>query len=154
MGIDYPIIGQRIQRLRRQRGITQEQLAEKLGVTVGYISQLERGVTKISLDTLGRICAALRGDMAAILSGASPEQASYRQDELMQKYARLTPGHKNSCCWILWICCSNTPSDPHSRLVAQAVFCYNRGQSCAAGQNRADRTAVRRPRHAFGKRGG
>ncbi|MFR1436191.1 MAG: helix-turn-helix domain-containing protein [Acutalibacteraceae bacterium] len=94
MGIDYPIIGQRIQRLRRQRGMTQEQLAEKLGVTVGYISQLERGVTKISLDTLGRICAALRGDMAAILSGASPEQASYRQDELMQKYARLTPAQK------------------------------------------------------------
>lgn len=94
MGIDYPIIGQRIQRLRRQRGMTQEQLAEKLGVTVGYISQLERGVTKISLDTLGRICAALHGDMAAILSGASPEQASYRQDELMQKYARLTPTQK------------------------------------------------------------
>ena len=94
MGIDYPIIGQRIQRLRKQRGRTQEQLAEELGVTVGYISQLERGVTKINLDTLGRICAALHGDMAAILSGASPEQTSYRQDELMQKYVRLSPAQK------------------------------------------------------------
>ena len=32
MGIDYPIIGQRIQRLRRQRGMTQEQLASVFGV--------------------------------------------------------------------------------------------------------------------------
>ena len=49
MGIDYPIIGQRIQRLRRQRGMTQEQLANEVGVVVMHISHIETGNSVPSL---------------------------------------------------------------------------------------------------------
>ena len=43
MSIDYKIIGKRIKERRKICQITQETLAEKLGVSVGYISQIERG---------------------------------------------------------------------------------------------------------------
>ena len=33
--------GERVRELRQQRGLTQQKLAEKLGVTVGYISKVE-----------------------------------------------------------------------------------------------------------------
>ena len=55
MNVDYAAIGQRIKQVRRSRGLTQERLAEALSVSVGYISQMERGVTKINLDTLAAV---------------------------------------------------------------------------------------------------
>ena len=50
MRIDYKLIGNRIKTERKKSGITQEVLAEMLDVTVGYVSQVERGITKISLE--------------------------------------------------------------------------------------------------------
>ena len=55
MAVDFFTVGQRIQKRRKMLHKTQEQMAEALSVTVGYISQIERGVTKISLDTLSEI---------------------------------------------------------------------------------------------------
>ena len=52
MSVDYAAIGQRIKGRRREQKRTQEWLAEQLQVSVGYISQIERGVTKVNLDTL------------------------------------------------------------------------------------------------------
>lgn len=37
-------IGRRIAELRRERGFTQEELAEKCGCTVGYLRRVEGGV--------------------------------------------------------------------------------------------------------------
>lgn len=55
MSVDYAAIGQRIKGRRREQKRTQEWLAEQLQVSVGYISQIERGVTKVNLDTLSEI---------------------------------------------------------------------------------------------------
>ena len=59
MHIDYKLIGERIKKIRKACGLTQEILAEKLNVSIGYISQVERGITKISLDLLAAISSIL-----------------------------------------------------------------------------------------------
>ena len=59
MAVDYDQLGRRIKERRRALGHTQDTLAEALGVSVGYVSQIERGVTKVSLDTLASIAARL-----------------------------------------------------------------------------------------------
>ena len=41
--MDYLVVGQRIKAARREKKLTQEGLAEKVGVSVGYINQIERG---------------------------------------------------------------------------------------------------------------
>ncbi len=46
--------------LRRQAGLTQEQLAERLGVTQGWVSQIE-GETDVRLSTIAAYVAALGG---------------------------------------------------------------------------------------------
>lgn len=43
MELDYRIIGSRIQARRKQKKITQEKMAEALNLSVGFISQIERG---------------------------------------------------------------------------------------------------------------
>ena len=67
MNVDYKLIGERIKRARKMRGFTQETVAEKLDVSIGYISQVERGITKISLDFLGAMSLVLDCDIALLI---------------------------------------------------------------------------------------
>ena len=52
MAINYKTLGDRIKTKRISQGITQEKFAEHMDVSVGYISQLERGISKVSLERL------------------------------------------------------------------------------------------------------
>jgi HTH-type transcriptional regulator / antitoxin HipB len=48
-------IGVMLQELRKEQGMTQEQLAEKCGTTKTYISRIENDASDIRLSTLMRI---------------------------------------------------------------------------------------------------
>ena len=53
--IDYTRIGKQLKRLREDKGYTQAQLAEVLGCTDGYVSQIERAAVKPSLEFLVKV---------------------------------------------------------------------------------------------------
>ncbi len=89
MSVDYLRIGQRIKAKRKSQGKTQENLAEALSVSVGYISQIERGVTKISLDTLSEISVFLGCELTEFLAGVTPGQKRYLSSELQEIYRNL-----------------------------------------------------------------
>ena len=59
MSINYETLGRNLYGYRKKKKLTQEELAEQLNLSVGFISQLERGITKPSLDTLSEICSYL-----------------------------------------------------------------------------------------------
>lgn len=63
---DTPKVGARVRALRRERGLTIEQLAAATGLTKGFISQLERDRTAPSLASIARICDALGVRLAHI----------------------------------------------------------------------------------------
>jgi DNA-binding XRE family transcriptional regulator len=54
------VVGRRLAELRRARGFTQAQIAERMGVTKGRVSQIERGQIS-GQDVLARYAAALGG---------------------------------------------------------------------------------------------
>jgi len=54
------LLGSRIKELRRLRGITQEQLAEKVDLATRYISLIEVGRSSPSLETIENIARALQ----------------------------------------------------------------------------------------------
>jgi transcriptional regulator with XRE-family HTH domain len=58
-------IGRRLQALRREQGLTLEQLATDSGFSTGYISQIETGTAVPSLTALQLIAAELGVDVAA-----------------------------------------------------------------------------------------
>lgn len=82
MSIDYSVIGKRIQEIRKKCGLTQERLAEKLSVSVGYISQLERGITRVNLDTLSNISSELDCDIIYFLTDVTINDKNFLNDEL------------------------------------------------------------------------
>lgn len=45
-------IGKKISAIRKDSGMTQAELAKKLGVTIKHISECERGVSSFSLDKM------------------------------------------------------------------------------------------------------
>lgn len=51
--------GRRLKQLRKQKDLTQEQLAESADVSVRFLSNMERGVNAPSFETLERLAEAL-----------------------------------------------------------------------------------------------
>ena len=53
-------VGKRIKIVRQRNGLTQDQLAEQLGLSTKYISGIERGVENPTMDILLRVAKMLR----------------------------------------------------------------------------------------------
>lgn len=51
--------GRRLRQLRRQKDLTQEQLAEATGLSVDMLSNIERGVNAPSFETIEKLAQAL-----------------------------------------------------------------------------------------------
>ena len=77
---DTPKVGARVRSLRRERGLTIEQLAAATGLTKGFISQLERDRTAPSLSSIARICDALGVRLSHIFE-REPAPALVRRHE-------------------------------------------------------------------------
>ena len=88
--IDYELIGARIKEKRKSKKITQEKLAEKLHVSVGYISQIERGTTKTNLETLSKIAFETDTDIAYFINGSFSQHNSYALKEFSEIISLLT----------------------------------------------------------------
>lgn len=82
MAVDFKLIGKRIQNKRKSIHKTQEDMAEYLDVSVGYISNMERGATKISLTTLANISDFLGCDLSELVSQTSTGGVDYLKSEL------------------------------------------------------------------------
>ena len=52
-------LGGKIRQLRNQKGLTQEELAKRIGANKSYISRIEKGITVPSVATFYRIINAL-----------------------------------------------------------------------------------------------
>ena len=57
--MDYYAIGQRIRKFRKACGLSQEELAEKVGISTTHMSHIETGNTKLSLQVLVDIASTL-----------------------------------------------------------------------------------------------
>lgn len=57
--MNYYEIGQRIRKYRKAQGLSQENLAEKAGISVTHMSHIETGNTKLSLPVFVRIAEVL-----------------------------------------------------------------------------------------------
>jgi len=71
-------IGERFAELRRHRGMTQDQLAERLQVERETVSRFERGVTDPSMSKVLEICDILEVPVATLITRVSVNVSDYR----------------------------------------------------------------------------
>ena len=66
-------VARRLKYIRQQKGLTQRELAARVGITQPYIVMLETGKrTNPSLQLLQRLARALRVPLSKLLEGRSP----------------------------------------------------------------------------------
>jgi quercetin dioxygenase-like cupin family protein len=104
MDSDINHIGQRIRGLRRDSKMTLLEVATASSLSVGFLSQVERNLTGISISSLVNVAKALGVPLGALLE--HPRQAqpdshegrreSYRVGPMRQSYERLSTTFKGS----------------------------------------------------------
>jgi len=68
--ISYVSLGRNIREIRRKRRIRQSEMASRLEISLTHYSNCERGIRKISLELLLRVCIALDVPLEMLLAGA------------------------------------------------------------------------------------
>lgn len=66
-------VGERIRRRRNELGWTQDVLAEKAGISKGFLSDLENGKRSVGADTLLDIARVLSLSLDYLMTGKAPE---------------------------------------------------------------------------------
>lgn len=87
--MDFKQGGQAIRRIRKERSMTQEQLAEITNIASNSISRIERGLLVPALPTLIDICNALETGADSILSAYIAEDTPIRWTPLAEKLGGL-----------------------------------------------------------------
>ncbi len=88
-------IGRRIQEKRKQRKLTQEALAERIGVTPHFLSALERGVYNIKLELLVTILNELDCSADEVFCDVVNKSANIKATKLSEKLERLSPDEQH-----------------------------------------------------------
>ncbi len=71
--MNYYAIGQRIRKIRKARGWSQEKLAEKVGISTTHMSHIETANTKMSLSTFTELASVLEVRTDELLYDNRPE---------------------------------------------------------------------------------
>jgi DNA-binding transcriptional MerR regulator/quercetin dioxygenase-like cupin family protein len=98
--------GQRFRRLRARRGLSLAQVARATGVSVGFLSSLERGQMRSSIATLRRIARFYRTNILSLFETAGEHPRLVRPAE--RKILETTPGVRMEL--LAW---GNTAMEPH-----------------------------------------
>lgn len=91
-------LGVRIQQYRKALGLTQEDIADRMGCSLTYISKLENGKASCNLERLFELSNLLKCDAADLLLGINTGSSQYLDPELGQMIAQLTPNDKELLC--------------------------------------------------------
>ena len=74
--------GQRVQESRKFAGMTQEELADRLGIDKNHVSRIERGAKACSIDILVELSGILRVSTDYLLTGKSIDREMTRTQVL------------------------------------------------------------------------
>ena len=74
--LDYGKVGMRIRQVRKAKGWSQGELAEKCGISMSFLGHIARGSRIMSMETFANICGALEAGADELLWGvAGPSDA-------------------------------------------------------------------------------
>lgn len=100
-------IAKSLQFYRKQKNMTQRELAEKIGVRHNSISSWENGVNSIDIDTLFQICEVLDVKISDMYGGFGSAgcDADYSslEHQIIKNYRTAIPAVKDACLRLLEI---------------------------------------------------
>lgn len=101
--VDLVEIGKRIQGRRKQMGLTQEQLADKMDVSIQMVSNLERGNKSIRIENLIKLSEILNISTDYILTG---KETAEDMQTLTEQMASLSQKERKMMKLLMDFCLS------------------------------------------------
>jgi transcriptional regulator with XRE-family HTH domain len=86
------LVGRKIRHLRKERRLTQTELALRLGIQQSDLSRMEKGEYRVSLDTLFKILAEFRLGIGEFFEEVSRETLTPRDLQLVRGFHALDRG--------------------------------------------------------------
>jgi len=83
------LVGPKIRQLRKERKLTQTELASRIGIQQSDLSRMEKGEYRVSLDTLFRILAEFNVSIGEFFDDVAEESMTPRDVELVRDLKRL-----------------------------------------------------------------
>lgn len=99
--MDKVALGKRIREARKKRGFTQEVLAEKTGIGVMYLGEIERGTKAPSMKIFIKLINALEISADYVLRYEVVSGKEHVFDEITQKLEPLTPKQRKAAAELL-----------------------------------------------------
>lgn len=90
MYYDVTEMGKRIQSLRQSKGLTQEELSEKINVSKVHLSKIEIGSRSCSLEILITIAAFFDASLDYIVFGKVHSSSNVLKSELLSVIEKMT----------------------------------------------------------------
>lgn len=84
-------MGDRIKEARKKKGFTQEQLAERLDVSVEFVGQIERGLKLPSMNVFIKLIEALNVSADYLLRDSVSTGQLFGDNAIGRKVEKLTP---------------------------------------------------------------
>ena len=78
-------IGEKLRQLRQQRGLTQEELADRCELSKGFISQVERNLASPSIATLMDMLECLGTTVSAFFNDRGDEKVVFTPQDMFEK---------------------------------------------------------------------
>lgn len=98
--VDTKEVGARIRTYRQKAGLSQEQLAESVGVSFQQVQKYESGFTTLNITKLQQIALALNVSVADFFDAApskSEVNLTAEERELLQAYRQVKNGEMRCC---------------------------------------------------------
>ncbi len=86
--MDYNALGKRIRQQRKQRKWTQENLAERAGISVSFLGHIERGSRKASVETLVSLSNSLQIGTDYLLSDSLDLNEDYDTNSKLRNWQK------------------------------------------------------------------
>ena len=88
------LVGRRIRELRKDRGLTQAELAGRISIQQSDLCRMESGEYKVSLETLFKILKVFEMRVAEFFHETATEALTMEEQRLVSAYRALTPAAK------------------------------------------------------------
>lgn len=85
-------IGRKIKELRRAKRLTLKDLSEKTGLSMGFLSQLERGLSAIAIDSLSKIAAILNTELSVFINNNDQPSTDAAMRFFEQEHTQVASG--------------------------------------------------------------
>ena len=101
------LVGSRIRSLRKDRALTQADLAHRIGIQQSDLCRMENGEYKVSLETLFKILSIFEMNIADFFNEDAAAVSRDREYEFLRQYQKLSPRagtkHASRCESMPWL---------------------------------------------------